>query len=432
MLGFNFKDFFNYQLLVTEAEEQGGPKSKLSYLEDLIIEKGKDGAGLFVEQIQQLIARFKGLDTDQMINAKIDGSPGILFGSDPRKPFRGQFFIGINRAIVNAKTPKAVHSEEEIDSMIANPDLRVVLKELLNNLKVVFGNSDKIYQGDVLFTNSSEKVREKIKGQEYLTFKPNLLTYAVPIDPRSELYNRINNARVGVILHDKCIGKTDLTNQQINLQSVGKDYSEIIQNSKQTGNVFIEGSRYDNVAFDVKDRDFDFLEKSIQRITAIASTISDEFNNQWTTSPLLNKLHVFIAHQVKRDDGGIFELSKQKASLDFNQVIEDFQNALLEGYKSASAKEAAKTWIFNNKKDLSSLLQMFYIVRQVSDMILDILYKLESKVGKSFVKLPDGSYKVSRGEGFVLFHGNNHAKLVDRLDFTRSSKLYSKYNTPQQ
>lgn len=432
MLNVSFQKFYAFQNLIAEAEEQGGPKAKLSYLEDLIIEKGKEGVNLFAEQIKQLVARFKGLETDQIINAKIDGSPGILFGSDPREQFKGLFFVGINRGIVNAKNPKAVHSEEEIDKIVENESLRVVLKDLLNNLKLVFGNSDKIYQGDVLFSNSSQKIKEKIKGQEYLTFTPNLLTYAITIDSKSELFNRINNAKVGVILHDKCIGKTDPTNQQIILQTVGKDYSEIIQNSKQTGNVFLEGSRYDDIIFDVKNKDFKFIENSVQQITSLASKISDNFNQEWISSPLLKKFHVFIAHQVKREDGGIFEMSKQKASPNFQQIIQEFQNKLLEEYKSASKKESVSLWLTNNKENMSNLLQVFYFVRQVSDTILNILYELESKVGKSFVKLPDGSYQLSRGEGFVLFHGDNHAKLVDRLDFTRSAKLYSKYNIPQE
>lgn len=432
MLDFSFKKFFAFQQLVAESEEQGGPKSKLSYLEDLIIEKGKRGALLFAEQIKQLVAQFKGLDTDQMINAKIDGSPGILFGSDPREQFNGQFFVGINRSISNSKNPKAVHNEAEIDEMIANESLRIVLKDLLNSLKEVFGNSDKIYQGDVLFSNPSQKTRETIKGETYLTFTPNLLTYAVPVDSKSELFNRINNARVGVIIHDKCLGKTDASDQQIILQSLDKDYSEIIQRSKQTGSVFLESSRYNNVVFDVKNKDFDVINSNVEKVTLLASKLSDNFDQDWISNPLLKKFHVYIAHQVKRDDGGIFEMSKQKTSPNFDDMIEGFQNTTIQEYKSAAKRESVGIWFSDNKKNISTLLEMFYYVRQISDVVLDILYKLESKIGKSFVKLPDGSYQLSRGEGFVLFHGDNHAKLVDRLDFTRSAKLYSKYNTPEQ
>ncbi len=432
MLNVSFHKFFKFQKLVNEAEEQGGPKSKLSYLEDLIIEKGKEGASLFAEQIKELVARFKGLDTNQAINAKIDGSPGILFGADPREQFKGQFFVGINRSISHSKNPKAVHNEAEIDEMIANESLRVVLKDLLNRLKPVFGNSDKIYQGDVLFSNSSQKTNQKIKGKTYLTFTPNLLTYAVPIDSTSELFNRINNASVGVILHDKSIGSTDSNNQQIILNSLDKDYSEIIQRSKQTGSVFLESSRYDNIIFDINDKDFNLIELKVQNVTRLASQIPDNFNQDWISNPLVKKFHVYVAHQVKRDDGGIFEMSKQNTLPDFNQFIEDFKRNVLQEYKSTSKQESVSIWLTDNMKYVSTLLEMFYYVRQVSDVILDILYKLDSKVGKSFVKLPDGSYQVSRGEGFVLFHGDNHAKLVDRLDFTRSAKLYSKYNTTQQ
>jgi hypothetical protein len=431
MLDVSFRNFFAFQNLIIESEDQG-PKAKLSYLEDLVIERGKDGVPLFIEQIKQLVARFKGLDTDQMINAKIDGSPGILFGADPRPSYSGKFFVGINRSIVNAKIPKAVHDEQDLQELIQNDSLKTVLMDLLVNLKPIFGNSDKIYQGDVLFTNPSQKTEQKIEREKYLTFTPNLLTYAVPIDSKSELYSRINRAKVGVILHDKCIGKTDSSGQQIILQSVDKNYSEIIQNSKQIGNVFIEGSRYDDVVFDISDKEFSFIDQNIEKVKAVSEKIPDLFNSEWINNPLLKKFHTYVSHHVKREDGGIFEMSKQKTIPNFGELIEEFKNIVTQEYKSATKKESVDLWLTNNKQNMANLLALFFYIRNVSDTVLDVLYKMESKVGKSFVKLPDGSFKPSRGEGFVLFHGNNHAKLVDRLDFTRSAKLYSKYNTPEQ
>jgi hypothetical protein len=65
----------------------------LSHLEDLAIEGGKTGFNSFLIQATNIINKLKGFESEQEINAKIDGAPSILFGADPRPEANKQFFV---------------------------------------------------------------------------------------------------------------------------------------------------------------------------------------------------------------------------------------------------------------------------------------------------------------------------------------------------
>ena len=61
---------------------------------------------------------------------------------------------------------------------------------------------------------------------------------------------------------------------------------------------------------------------------------------------------------------------------------------------------------------------------RAKNLLLQALTTLESKVGKTFIENPDGSYTPTKDEGFVLFVGTNHVKLVDRLEFTKINRQF--------
>ena len=55
------------------------------------------------------------------------------------------------------------------------------------------------------------------------------------------------------------------------------------------------------------------------------------------------------------------------------------------------------------------------------------IQKTGGKIGKSFIPQPDGSFALSRGEGFVLFVGDNQVKIVDRLDFSAKNLQHGQF-----
>ena len=55
-----------------------------------------------------------------------------------------------------------------------------------------------------MFTN--DKSTTRIDGKEYITFRPNTITYAV--DPKSKVGKKVAAAKLGIIFHTKYSGPT--------------------------------------------------------------------------------------------------------------------------------------------------------------------------------------------------------------------------------
>ena len=71
-------------------------ETHLSHIEDLAIEQVKTGFNEFVNVVNGFINKLNGLDSKVDINAKIDGSPALLFGFDPKND---QFFISTKHVV---------------------------------------------------------------------------------------------------------------------------------------------------------------------------------------------------------------------------------------------------------------------------------------------------------------------------------------------
>ena len=110
------------------------------------------------------------------------------------------FFVGTKS--VFAKTPKICYSEEHFDvDLYYEGDLAEKLKF---SLKYFSGLGIKgIVQGDLLFTKSTLK-RETINGERLYTFRPNTITYGIPVDhPIGQAAGR---AKIGVVFHTHYTG----------------------------------------------------------------------------------------------------------------------------------------------------------------------------------------------------------------------------------
>ena len=107
----SFKTFLVNENVTGQAETHIKPH--LSHLEDLAIEHGKQGFQMFLQHIDGLNNKVQGFETNQEINAKIDGSPMILFGLDPRPQFKKQFFIALKSGL-SKTAPKIMHTKDEV------------------------------------------------------------------------------------------------------------------------------------------------------------------------------------------------------------------------------------------------------------------------------------------------------------------------------
>lgn len=434
----NFKEFLKVtsnNILMVEGTTK--PKLHLTHLEDLVIEEGKAGFEKYVQQVDSLLNYLRGLETETTVNLKVDGAPALYFGLDPRQIYQGQFFIAMKAAF--AKDPKIMHSFEDIDMFYGGRgDLTDKLKASFTELKKAYDMSrdDRIFQGDLLFATAGDKTMEVIDGQSHLTFKPNTIKYAIPVDHKSSNYNLAKKASVGIFIHDSFRGKS--VGEAMVVHPAGKDIDNLITAAEQTG-VYIGSSTYDKVDIDLNTKDKLQIDHWLDLAKQYMAQVSDEFDDFYTSSKFMALFKMFLNNEVKKDPPNVYTKAVS-ANGEFDEDVfkRSFKEFLKQRYEKDIIGKKEKG-IINAKKRLeeyedileSDSLQnlaiaTFYMIK-IKGVFVKLFNKVESKIGKSFIQNPDGSWYSSPGEGFVLFIGDNQVKIVDRLDFSRANLTLGKF-----
>jgi hypothetical protein len=433
-----FRQYINSGSVI--LEKSGYFSQHLSHLEDLAIENGKNGFQSFMAHVNGIANKIKGFESEHEINAKIDGSPAILFGMDPKTE---TFFIALKYVIdvetdTIKPTAKLLHSAEEVNTYLRDrPEFATKMISLLENLKGAYDNSGNIYQGDVLYAEPSDKKRIKIGNEEYIAFEPNVIMYAVPMDEKSEIFNRVLNTNVGVIVHD--VFKPKLIKDTIQLIPTGKKIDSLLASSSNS-KAFIKGSNYGTISFDVNNQLFDQINNLVVTISDNINKITDEFDKEYISpekgSPsgqLLALLQQYLNKQLDLEDSGFFNTKKP---YNFKQLFDGYKKYVAEKMgkgietlapKGQAARQqriaATAAYLDKNMVNFNHLLAATYNMLKVKNAIYELLSQLDSKLTKhTFYKLPDGSYVKTKDEGFVLFLGNNQVKIVDRVDFTKMNR----------
>tara|TARA_R110000851_G_scaffold130398_1_gene264007 strand:- start:269 stop:1609 length:1341 start_codon:yes stop_codon:yes gene_type:complete len=432
-----FKQYFQ---LFLESKADAGVKLHLSHLEDLVIEGGKQGFADFVAQITNFKNYVYGLDSETVVNLKVDGAPALYFGADPRVHYKGQFFVASKSGF--NKQPKINHTPEEIQKNHGNaPGLVQKLLQAYTALRPVYDSlgTDRIYQGDIIFTEELKKA-EAIDGIDHITFQPQLIKYAVPVDEMSDLYNRVNVAKFGISIHDSFKGATD-DGVNVRFKAPSKNNQDIVDAGKEH-NVFIESSTYNqqqinlNIPRDTKVAINTLVAKAQNHI----EQVSQEFDALYTShGKFMGIVQRFINDEVKKADRNVRNVySAAFAGDEFNEKIfttrfgkflsnnydKEIQGKGERGIQNAQERLDNYKRIFediNFQHFISATHYMIDIKKYVLDLfsqVEDTIQKTGGKIGKSFIPQADGTFTLSRGEGFVLFVGDNQVKIVDRLDFS--------------
>ena len=95
--------------------------------------------------------------SDNHYSVKIDGSPAIVWGTDPEN---GKFFVG-TKSVFNKRTPKVNYTVQDIERNHPDFNLQSILIRCLHCLP----HTDRIYQGDFIGFGG------------YRDYKPNAISY---------------------------------------------------------------------------------------------------------------------------------------------------------------------------------------------------------------------------------------------------------------
>ena len=169
----------------------------LEHLEDDIVNSGKVGGFNAIKFLRELGKMLSEPTSSIRVTTKWDGAPAIVCG---RTPDNGAFFVGTKS--VFAKThPKLMFNDYMIDSVYSG-NLATILKECLKYFSQI--GITGVIQGDLLYINQTKTIKS-INNQQCVTFTPNTITYAVPVD--SMVGQQIINSKIGIVFHTSIMEK---------------------------------------------------------------------------------------------------------------------------------------------------------------------------------------------------------------------------------
>jgi hypothetical protein len=393
---------------ITEAKE--GKNVHLEHLEDNVLNNGVSGAREAINFLRSLRNMLAGhSDVKVNVTTKWDGAPAIFAGINPEN---GKFFVG-TKSVFN-KNAKLNYTDADIDENHPSEGLNDKLKTALAYLPKL--GIKGILQGDMMFTKSDLK-HETIDGEEYITFQPNTIVYAVPVN--TKLAKMMQAAQLGIVFHTSYVGK--------DIENMRASFNIDLGHLTTTKDVWFRDASFTDASGSAT-----FTEKETADLTSILSQAGRLF----TTIPALtlNKIassetylvQIKTYNNTKVREGQ--EIRDTRAHVNgLMKWVEDKLNKEILAAKKADTKEKRikeKTEVMRfYRTNAAQLKNVFDLMNMIIEAKLMIIRKLETirSIG-TFVRTDDG-FRITAPEGFVAVDKlkGNALKLVDRLEFSHQN-----------
>jgi len=397
----NFKEF------LTETKKEGA-NLHLEHIEDEILNRGVAGARDAINFLQSLRDMLAGHSQSKVnVTTKWDGSPAIFCGINPDN---GKFFVG-TKGVFNANA-KLNYTDDDIDNNHPGEGLNAKLKVALRYLPKL--GIKGVLQGDMMFAKG-DLSNKTFDGENYITFQPNTLIYAVPAD--SKLAKSMQAAQMGVVFHTSYTGKT--------FSDMKASFNIDIKNLTSTKDVWFRDAYFTDASGTAS-----FTEDETKQITSILSTVGSTFKQ-------INSLSIgrISSSDTVREYVKTFNNTKVRegqkitnTTTHTRELIKWIEDKLNKDILSAKMEKTKrdKTIIKNDimrtlrgsANDLTKIFDMQNGMVDAKNMIIKKLQQLR-QVTSTFVQTEDG-FKVTNPEGFVAVDRlkGNAVKLVDRLEFS--------------
>lgn len=382
----------------------------LEHIEDEIINRGVAGGRDAINFLRSLRDMLAGHAQSKVnITTKWDGAPAIFCGINPDN---GKFFVG-TKSVFN-KDAKLNYTDEDIDRNHPGEGLNDKLKIALAFLPKL--GITGVLQGDMMFTKQDLKI-QTIDGERYVTFQPNTIVYAIPLD--TKLANNIMAAQMGVVFHTAYSGKT--------IESMKASFNIDIGHLKTTKDVWFRDASFTDASGSAT-----FTEDETKQITQILSTAGRLF--QTINSMTLNRISasdVYSTYIKTFNNTKVREGKKITNTRQHTKELLDWIEAKLNKAIQEAKKEDTKKKRITEKNEImrffrsssNDLVAMFDLMNLIVDAKLMIVRKLETirSIG-TFIRTDDG-FKVTAPEGFVAVDRlkGNAVKLIDRLEFAHAN-----------
>ena len=383
----------------------------MEHVEDLLLDGGVDGARKAINFLRDLRDMLAGHSkTKVTATVKWDGAPAIFCGIDPRD---GKFFVA-KKGVFN-KEPKVYKTAKEIDSDTSG-DLAAKLKVALTELSKL-GIKSGVYQGDLMFTDDLKQ--ETINNEDYITFHPNTIVYAIPVD--SDLGRSVRRAKIGVVWHTTYTGNSFETMKA----SFGQS---IVQHMKHIPSVWMDDANYKDYSGTAT-----FTDAETKEVTAIlskagtvfASMKAETLNGISQDPDLLLAVKTFGNAKIRK--GEKIENPTQHVKDLFNWIYDRYQKEIdikkTEKGKSVQEEKRKKILAFFANHQQNEIAKIFELANNIV-LAKNLIINKMNQAGhiSTFIKTTNG-FKVTGVEGFVAIDhlSGGAVKIVDRMEFSKSN-----------
>ena len=390
----------------------------LEHLEDEMLNYGVEGCHASVSFLKELRKMIGQQSSGSLMQTKWDGAPSVVCG---KHPLTGRFFVG-TKSVFNITEPKLCYFDENIDAYYSNiPDLRDKLKVALKEFEKL--NIKGVVQGDLLYTD--DVVEETINGQKLYTFRPNTITYGIPVD--HPLGEQCKASKIGVVFHTHYTGD-DLES----MQAQGGVPDSMIGSSTDVLNIK-NTTPMSDVNFSAAEfTEFDRHVNEIERMCRFSGAFLDELlglkgtkgDAKWHISSYMKQ---FFNDQIKQ----------QQTITNADKALADMINFYDGKVNAAASKLTAKTQVqkknliyasqnyaVENADKFKGVLKLYKELQALKTMVIGKLDDLEKTI-QTYV-MTDKGYKITAHEGYVLHKDGDMIKFVNRIEFSYNNFTLAK------
>ena len=389
----------NFQEFIVEQKN-----THMTHIEDKVLYGGVNGTREAILALRSLRDMLKG-EKDGRVSVKWDGAPAVFAGIDPRD---GRFFVA--KKGIFAKSPKVYKSDADVDADTSG-DLATKLKLALKHLPSL--GIKGVVQGDFLFSSDDVKT-EKIKGQNYVTFHPNTILYAVPAD--SDAAKEIQRAKIGIVWHTTYTGDSFESMQA----SYGVDVSKFTNNNKVWSQ---DAMLRDLTSVTMSKEETDAVNGYLSQAGKLFNKVSGTTLRQLEANQTLAQ-HIEQFNNTYVRKGAIIGNTSAHTRNLVTWIKKKYQKEIdarkTEKGKATQQKKLDDLLAFfstQNKRSLKNIFDLQKAIVMAKLKLINSLNKL-SKVD-TFLKTTKG-YKVTGEEGYVAIDklGGDAVKIVDRMEFS--------------
>ena len=385
----------------------------LEHIEDEILNHGSAGCMASVSAMRELLRMLGKKPSSGYMQTKWDGAPSVVCGKDPAN---GLFFVG-TKSVFNKTEPKICYTESDVDKFGYKDDLAEKLKMSLKYFRNV--GIDGVIQGDLMYTKSTVKT-ETIHEEKLYTFRPNTITYGIPVD--HEIGKKIKASQIGVVFHTHYTGEQkgyDLSTMsaKAGANTKFKENSDVVVINNDTPMHKVGLNHQEEMKFDAMVKSIetnckkcgDFLDQLVlfsgtkgDEKYHVASYVKPFFNSEIKAARTLGDTSKTFANLYN------FYYDKTKT------LVDKIKTPATKAQKSKLIHHS-QNYLRDNEDKFKAMINLYKELQEIKQFVIDKLDHLETF--KTYVQTDKG-YKVTNPEGYVLHHNGDMIKLVNRIEFS--------------